>query len=357
MSDDKRDTQGKTTRAERMSSVATAIGDHKKTIGWTAGGLIVGGLLGYTGYASMNNQVVFSGSGLSLTKSKMTDKLTNSSSSVLFSTAKAEALQKLYPEDALKSDAKAKEAGDKLIAQYIKNNGGEKNLEKTLKAQGTTLAKWKKTVASQATAQAKSNAQQKQAMKVIEEAGSVTQKSIDKAVENYQMYVTNAYLSKDEETANKVADAIRNQTDVSSDDYTQHQDDLKISSVDSNSDSETVLAKLKDAKKGDVVVVQLSSGSGYYVFQVKNNYSYEDYKKNNDTSGIKEIKSAVKESLNEQAAQSSTTLGKAEAKVFKKHGLHFKSKSLDKDFYSSLTASQSASALTSGAGSSTNSAS
>jgi hypothetical protein len=336
---------------KKFDQISDFVHDHKKTIGWTAGGLAVGAVLGYTGYASMNNQVVFSGSGLALTKSKMMDKMTDSSSTVLFSTAKAEALQKLYPEDALKSDTKAKEAGDKLIAQYIKNNGGEATLEKTLKAQGTTLTKWKQSVSTQATAQAKSNAQQKQAVKVIEEAGLVTSKSVNKAVKNYQMYVTNAYLSKDEDTANKVADAIRNSKDVSSDDYTQHQDDLKVSSIDSNSDSATVLSKLKDAKKGDVVVVQLSSGSGYYVFQLKDSYSYDDYKKNNDNDGLKQVRSAVQESLNEQAAQSSSTLGKAEAKVFKKHDLHFKSKSLDDSFYSSLTSSQSTS-LTSGATSS-----
>ena len=310
----------------------------KAALLWATAALVVGGAIGYVGYGSANNQVIVSGAGMSITKASMTNRLTNNSSSVLYDVAKAEALQKLYPQKVLSSDAEAKKAANKLIDTYIKNNGGEKVLNKSLKAQGTTLAKWRTSMLTQAVAQVKTQAQAKQSLAVVKEAKVVKESDINSAAKDYKLYLTDAYLSKDESNANKVADALRKDKDASSDNYTQHQDSLKISSVDSNSDSTDVLAKLKDTKKGDVVVVKLSSGSGYYVFKVKNSYSYSDYAKNNDTDGIKQIKKAVRTALNEQAALSSTTLGKAESKVFKAKNIHFKNSSLDKGFYSSLTA-------------------
>ena len=321
---------------------------------WVTAAVVAGGLIGYAGYGSMNNQVVVSGAGMSITKAAMTNRLTNSSSTVLYDVAKSEALQKLYPQKVLSSDTEAKKQANKLIDTYIKNNGGETVLNKSLKAQGTTLKKWRASMLPQAIAQVKSQAESKQALSVVKDAKVVSDKDITSASKNYKLYLTNAYLSKDEDSANKVADALRNGKDVSSDSYTQHQDGLKISSVDNNSDSSDVLAKLKDSKKGDVVVVKLSSGSGYYVFQVKNSYSYADYSKNKDTDGIKQIKKAVSTSLNQQAALSSATLGKAEAKVLKSKGIHFKNKDLDKEFYSSLTtSSNSTTSTTTGATTST----
>lgn len=321
---------------------------------WVTAAVVAGGLIGYAGYGSMNNQVVVSGAGMSITKAAMTNRLTNSSSTVLYDVTKSEALQQLYPQKVLSSDTEAEKQANKLIDTYIKNNGGEKVLSKSLKAQGMTLKKWRASMLPQAIAQVKSQAEAKQALSVVKDAKVVSDKDIESASKNYKLYLTNAYLSKDEDSANKVAEALRNGKDVSSDNYVQHQDGLKISSVDNNSDSADVLAKLKDSKKGDVVVVKLSSGSGYYVFQVKNSYSYADYSKNNDKDGIKQIKKAVSTSLNEQAALSSATLGKAEAKVFKSKGIHFKNKDLDKAFYSSLTASGDATAnTTSGAMAST----
>lgn len=342
-----------------QASVAKEL-PHNKTITkkvaalWVTAAVVAGGLIGYAGYGSMNNQVVVSGAGMSITKASMTNRLTNSSSAVLYDVAKSEALQQLYPQKVLSSDEEAKKQANKLIDTYIKNNGGETVLNKSLKAQGTTLKKWRASMLPQAIAQVKSQAQSKQALAVVKDAKVVSDKDIDAASKNYKLYLTNAYLSKDEDSANRVADALRNGKDVSSADYSQHQDGLKISSVDNNSDSSDVLNKLKDSKKGDVVVVKLSSGSGYYVFQVKNSYSYADYSKNHDTDGIKQIKKAVSTSLNQQAALSSGTLGKAEAKVFKSKGIHFKNKDLDKGFYSSLTTSSDAMAsATTGATTST----
>lgn len=319
----------------------------KAALLWATAALVVGGAIGYAGYGSMNNQVVVSGAGVSITKASMTNRLTNNSSTVLFDVAKSEALQKLYPQKVLSSDTEAKKAANKLIDTYIKNNGGEKVLSKSLKAQGTTLKTWRASMLTQAVAQVKTEAQAKQSLAVVKEAKVVSDKDVNSAAKNYKLYLTNAYLSKDEDSANKVAEALRNDKDVSSDDYTQHQDNLKISSVDNNSDSSDVLAKLKGTKKGDVVVVKLSSGSGYYVFSVKNSYSYADYAKNDDADGIKQIKKAVRTSLNEQAALSSSTLGKAEAKVLKAKGVHFKNKTLDKDFYSSLTSASDSTSTTS----------
>lgn len=316
---------------------------------WVTAAIVAGGLIGYAGYGSMNNQVVVSGAGMSITKAAMTNRLTNSSSAVLYDVAKSEALQQLYPQKVLSSDTEAKKQANKLIDTYIKNNGGETVLNKSLKAQGTTLKKWRASMLTQAIAQVKSQAEAKQSLSVVKDAKVVSDKDVTSASKNYKLYLTNAYLSKDEDSANKTADALRNGKDVSSDNYTQHQDGLKISSVDNNADSSDVMAKLKDSKKGDVVVVKLSSGSGYYVFQVKNSYSYADYSKNKDTDGIKQIKKAVSTSLNQQAALSSATLGKAEAKVLKSKGIHFKNKDLDKAFYSSLTTSSNATTNTTGA--------
>jgi len=327
----------------KQNSVIT----KKAALLWATAALVVGGAIGYAGYGSMNNQVVVSGAGVSITKASMTNRLTNNSSTVLFDVAKSEALQKLYPQKVLSSDTEAKKAANKLIDTYIKNNGGEKVLSKSLKAQGTTLKTWRASMLTQAVAQVKTEAQAKQSLAVVKEAKVVSDKDVNSAAKNYKLYLTNAYLSKDEDSANKVAEALRNDKDVSSDDYTQHQDNLKISSVDNNSDSSDVLAKLKGTKKGDVVVVKLSSGSGYYVFSVKNGYSYADYAKNDDADGIKQIKKAVRTSLNEQAALSSSTLGKAEAKVLKAKGVHFKNKTLDKDFYSSLTSASDSTSTTS----------
>lgn len=313
---------------------------------WVTAAVVVGGVIGYVGYGSANNQVIVSGAGMSITKAAMTNRLTNNSSTVLYDVAKSEALQQLYPQKVLSSDTEAKKQANKLIDTYIKNNGGETVLNKSLKAQGTTLKKWRASMLTQAIAQVKTQAQAKQSLAVVKDAKVVSDKDVNSTAKNYKLYLTNAYLSKDEDSANKVADELRNKKDVSSSNYTQHQDGLKISSVDNNSDSSDVLAKLKDSKKGDVVVVKLSSGSGYYVFQVKSSYSYADYSKNNDTDGIKQIKKAVRTSLNEQAALSSATLGKAEAKVLKDKGIHFKNKDLDKEFYSSLTSSSSSATTT-----------
>lgn len=309
----------------------------KAALLWATAALVAGGAIGFAAYGSLNNQVIVSGGGLAITKSAMTNYLTNESSSVLYDATKSQALQKLYPQKVLASDAAAEKAANKYITNYIDNNGGKTVLSKSLKAQGTTLAKWRALVLPQAVAQVKSTAEAKQALAVIKDAGTVTDKEVAAEAKNYKLYTTNAYLATTQAKANKIASALKAGKKISSSDYSQHQNGLKISSVDNNSDSTDVLAKLKGSTKGDIVIVKLSSGSGYYVFEVKNSYSYKDYSKNNDKAGIKQINKAVRTSLQQQDALSSATLGKAEAKVLKAHDVHFKSKSLDKSFYSSLT--------------------
>lgn len=305
--------------------------------------LVAGGAIGYSAYGSLNNQVVVSGAGMSITKSEMTTHLTSSSSTALFDVAKSQALQKLYPQKVLSSDDSANKAANKLIDQYVTNNGGRKVLNASLKAQKSNYKKWHALMMPQAVTQAKAQAEAKQSLAVVKDAKVVKAADIKTAVENYRLYSTNAYMTKTEDDANKIADALKGSKDAKVDSklYQQHQDGLRISSIDNNSDSTQVLAKLKDAKVGDVVTVQLASGSGYYVFQLKSSNSYADYKKNNDADGIKQINKAVTESLNQQAALSADTLGRAEAKVFKSKNIHFKKSSLDKQFYSSLTTSTS----------------
>lgn len=259
--------------------------------------LVAGGAIGYTAYGSLNNQVVVSGAGMSITKSEMTTHLTSSSSTALFDVAKSQALQKLYPQKVLSSDDSANKAANKLIDQYVTNNGGRKVLNASLKAQKSTYKKWHALMMPQAVTQAKTQAQAKQSLAVVKDAKVVKAADIKTAVKNYRLYSTNAYITKTEDDANKIADALKGSKDAKVDSklYQQHQDGLRISSIDNNSDSTQVLAKLKDAKVGDVVTVQLASGSGYYVFQLKTSNSYADYKKNNDTDGIKQINKAVTE--------------------------------------------------------------
>ena len=312
----------------------------KAAVLWGIAALVAGGAIGYAGYGSMNNQVVVSGAGMSITKSDMTNKLTQSSSDALFSIAKAEAMQKLYPQKVLTDDDAANKAAKKFIATYVANNGGRKTLDASLKAQHTTYAKWRDTMMPQAIAQVKSEAQLKQSLEVVKDAKVVKASDIDKGVKSYRMYVTNAYMTKDQTAADKLADEIRQTKDVDKIDskmYQQRQDGLKVSSIDGNSDSASVIDKLKDAKVGDVVTVPAASGTGVYVFQVKSNNSYNDYKKNGDSDGIKSIKKAVTASLNQQIALSTDKLGAAQAKVFKSKNIHFAKSSLDKQFYRSLT--------------------
>lgn len=258
----------------------------------------------------------------------------------MFDVAKSEALQALYPQKDLGSNAHAKKSAQKFLNEYIKNNGGEKAVKAQLKTQGTTLAKWKASMMTQAIAQVKSNAEAKQSLDVIKDAKVVSTKEVNTSMKNYKQYVTEAFLVKNADDAKKLVAAI-NDADKKTDKldsklYEQHQDKLKVSTVDTNSDSAEVLAKLKDAKKGDVVQVDMANGSGSYVFIVNNIYSYQDYKQNDDKQGMKQIKKAVTMSLTQQAASTSTTLGKAQAKVLKAHGVHFKDGDLDKQFYESL---------------------
>ena len=311
----------------------------KAAVLWGIAALIAGGAIGYAGYGSMNNQVVVSGAGMAITKSDMTNKLTQSSSNALFSVAKSEAMQQLYPQKVLTDDDAAKKAANKFINTYVENNGGRKTLDASLKAQHMTYAKWRDAMLPQAVAQVKSEAQLKQSLEVVKDAKVVKASDIDNGVKNYRMYVTNAYMTKDQTSADKLADEIRNTKDVDKIDanmYQQRQDGLKVSSIDGNSDSASVIDKLKDAKAGDVVTVPAASGTGVYVFQVKRVNTYDDYKKNGDSEGIKSIKKAVATSLNQQIALSTDKLGAAQAKVFKSKNIHFAKSTLDKQFYRSL---------------------
>ena len=304
------------------------------------GGLLIGAAIGVAGYSSFSNGTIVSGGGVHLNKVAVADQLTSNNSEILFDVAKSEALQALYPQKDLGSNAHAKKSAQKFLNEYIKNNGGEKAVKAQLKTQGTTLAKWKASMMTQAIAQVKSNAEAKQSLDVIKDAKVVSTKEVNTSMKNYKQYVTEAFLVKNADDAKKLVAAI-NDADKKTDKldsklYEQHQDKLKVSTVDTNSDSAEVLAKLKDAKKGDVVQVDMANGSGSYVFIVNNIYSYQDYKQNDDKQGMKQIKKAVTMSLTQQAASTSTTLGKAQAKVLKAHGVHFKDGDLDKQFYESL---------------------
>lgn len=304
--------------------------------------LITGVGLGYVSYGAMNNQVIVSGSGMSLTKADLTNKMTSSSSSMIFSTVRDEALQKLYPQKVLSSDAELTKKANKLLDTYITNNGGSKTLNASLKKQGTTLKKWRASMMAQAKAQVTATAQAEQAVKAVKDAGVVTNAQVTKASKEYVQYSTTGYLVKDEDTANKLVDTLKDNKTPETSAYTQKQDDLKVSSLDSNSDSTDVLESLKDAKSGDVVKSKMSSGSSYYVFKVNKVTKYSDA----SATEAKSIKKQVRESLNEQAALSSSTLGNAEAKVFKKNDIHFKDSSLDKSFYNSLKNSSSSNSST-----------
>lgn len=297
--------------------------------------LITGIGLGYVGYGAMNNQVIASGSGMTLTKADITDKMTSASSSMIFTTVRDEALQKLYPQKVLSSDTELNAQADKLLDKYVSNNGGYKVLNASLKKQNTTLKKWRATMLPQAKAQVTATAQAKQSVDAIKDAGVVTTAQVTKASKDYIQYTSTAYLAKDEDGANKLMDTLKNNKTPEVSAYTQKQDNLKVSSLDSIADSSDVLASLKSTKSGDVVKSKMSSGGGYYVFKVKSIEQYSDFKNDNDA-GAKDIQKTVRESLNEQAALASTTLGTAEAKVFKKNNIHFKDSNLDKSFYSTL---------------------
>lgn len=293
--------------------------------------------IGYAGYASMNNQIVVSGGGLSITKAAMTNQLTSQASSAIFAVTVDDAMQKLYPQKVLSDDTTAKKEANKLIADYIKNNGGEKALTASLKQQGTTLSKWKDQMETQAIAQVKSQAKAKQALAIVKDAGMVKKDSITSAMNDYKLYMADAYIAKNDDDANKIANALKNDKTPDKALYQQHQDGLKISSIDNNQDSADVLSKLKDSKKNDVVTVKLATGNGVYVFKIKDSYTYADYKSNNDKAGMDKIKDAVETSLSQQAASSSATLGEAQSKIFKSKHIRFKDNDLNKQFYDALT--------------------
>ena len=307
--------------------------------GWAAVALVAGAAIGYSVYGATNNQIIVSGGGVSITKADMANRLTKDSNDVVFETVKSAAMQKFYPQSVLATGDQADKAlekkANKLIDTYIKANGGEKELASSLKAQNMTVAQWKKAMLSQAEAQVKSQAQADQAIAVVKDAKVVTPKQVKSAVKDYRLYNTDAYLVKNDKQAKIVEQALKDRSKVDAKSYEQHQNNLKVSTVDNNSDSTEVLTALKGAKKGDVKTVKLQAG-GIYVFLVHDVFTKADYEKANDDKGVARINKQVKKSLNEQAALESSTLSKAEAKVLKEKGVHFKDGKTDKAFYNSL---------------------
>lgn len=309
---------------------------QNKLYGWVAGALLVGAAVGVIGTMSYQNAPIASGRSFYVSRNQLATSLLKDNQAAVFTSVQKDALNKYFPEKVLTDDAAAEKAGQKIIDEYVKANGGKAAFTKTLKSQNLTYDKWLSSIKSQAESQAQTVATQDQVVKLLNWAYPVSDKEVTASAKDYFMANADVYMAKSEDNANKIKAALSKNETPSKDLITSKASNISVSSLDSNSDSSVVLPKIKDAKAGDIVVVPTSSKAGYYVFKISKKAAYQDYVKADDATGLKKIKAQVKKTLQQSDATDSSKVGKATAKLLKSKNVHFKKKSIDKKFYDSL---------------------